>query len=83
MYRDRGVNGSKPEASALDRKRINNVLDRHLERASSSTTKGLNGKEKERLPLTLPAAGKRPDHRDQHPSLSKNKCSEGLLPFYF
>ncbi|KAH7692806.1 Casein kinase II regulatory subunit protein [Dioscorea alata] len=76
MYRDRGVNGSKPEPSALDRKRINNVLDRHLERASSSTSKGLNGKEKERLPLTLSSAGKRPDNRDQRPPLSKNKCSE-------
>ncbi|KAJ0964330.1 hypothetical protein J5N97_029452 [Dioscorea zingiberensis] len=77
MYKDRGVSGSKLEPSPFDRKRINHALDTRLERASSSTSRGLNGKEKERLSVTSSSAGKRLDHRDERPSsFPKNKCSE-------
>lgn len=88
MYRDRGGRGSKPDIGPLDRKRINDALDRQLERSSRSTPKGLVTKEKERLSapstssLTLPPPS---DSRDLRPaSLSKNKRSDGeLLHFEF
>ncbi|XP_039141778.1 casein kinase II subunit beta-1-like [Dioscorea cayenensis subsp. rotundata] len=73
MYRERGGSGSKLEIGTIDRKRINDALDKHLERASSSTSRGLDGKEKDRV-----SAGKQQDLRDQRSSdLSKNKCSGG------
>ncbi|XP_020240840.1 putative casein kinase II subunit beta-4 isoform X2 [Asparagus officinalis] len=63
--RDRGVSGS------IDRKRINEALDKHLERSSPSTSRGVNGKEKDR-PST--SSAKQPDHRST--SLSKNDAEE-------
>ncbi|XP_004300308.1 PREDICTED: casein kinase II subunit beta-like isoform 3 [Fragaria vesca subsp. vesca] len=47
MYRERGSGGSKmTEAAAVDRKRINEALDKHLERSSPSTSRAaINGKE--------------------------------------
>ncbi|XP_073102373.1 casein kinase II subunit beta-1 isoform X2 [Elaeis guineensis] len=78
MYRDRGARGSKSEIGPLDRKRINDALDKHLEKSSPSTSRGLNGREKERLSVLSTSAGKQPDHhRDQRSApLSKNKCSD-------
>lgn len=79
MYRDRGGGGSKQEIGPIDRKRINEALDKHLEKSSTSISKGLNVKDKERL--FVPSTSKMPlppDHRDAcSVSLSKNKCSEG------
>ena len=79
MYRDRGVSGSKLEIGPLDRKRINDALDKHLEKTSPSTSRGLNGREKERLSVPSTSAGKQPDHyRDLRAApLSKNKYSDG------
>ena len=79
MYRDRGVSGSNLEIGPLDRKRINDALDKHLEKSSPSTSRGLNGREKERLSVPSTSAGKQPDHyRDQRSApLSKNKYSDG------
>ena len=78
MYRERGV-GSKSEIGTIDRKRINDALDKHLERSSTSTSRGLsNGKEKDRIPLPSTSAGKHLDHRDQRSgSAAKNKRSDG------
>ncbi|XP_010941022.1 casein kinase II subunit beta-1 [Elaeis guineensis] len=78
MYRDRGVSGSKLEIGPLDRKRINDALDKHLEKTSPSTSRGLNGREKERLSVPSTSAGKQPDHyRDLRAApLSKNKYSD-------
>ncbi|XP_008802520.2 casein kinase II subunit beta-1-like [Phoenix dactylifera] len=78
MYRDRGVSGSKLEIGPLDRKRINDALDKHLEKSSPSTSRGLTGREKERLSVPSTSAGKQLDHyRDQRSvPLSKNKCSD-------
>ncbi|XP_074317628.1 casein kinase II subunit beta-1-like isoform X2 [Silene latifolia] len=42
MYKERG--GSKV-SEMVDRKRINEALDKHLQRSSPSTSKGLNGKD--------------------------------------
>ena len=96
MYRDRGGGGgggtggsSKPEivGGPLDRKRINDALDKHLEKSSPSTSRAMNssGKDKERLSAPSTSAGKSQlDHRDSRSasaaaaSLSKNKCSDGL-----
>ncbi|KAL5973760.1 casein kinase 2 regulatory subunit [Asimina triloba] len=78
MYRDRALGGSRQEMASIDRKRINDALDKHLEKSSPSTSKGLNGKDKERLSAPSTSAGKLPpDHRDgRAASLAKNKCSD-------
>ncbi|KAA8520415.1 hypothetical protein F0562_014671 [Nyssa sinensis] len=90
MYRDRGGGGgsSKSEivGGPLDRKRINDALDKHLEKSSPSTSRGLNNnsKDKERLsmPSTSTAGGGKSlqlGHRDTRSSstlTAKNKCSE-------
>lgn len=89
MYRDRGVSGSKLEIGSLDRKRINDALDKHLEKSSPSTSRGLNGREKERLSVPSASARKQPEnYRDQRSApLSKSKCSDGkcfsFLFFFF
>ncbi|XP_038683311.1 putative casein kinase II subunit beta-4 isoform X2 [Tripterygium wilfordii] len=88
MYRDRegGVGGlGKSEivggGGPLDRKRIvNNALEKHLEKSSTSTSRGFNAKDKEKLsvPSTSTSTGKaKLDHRDSRSaSLAKNKCSD-------
>lgn len=80
MYRERGVGGSKTTevGPAVDRKRINDALDKQLERSSPSTSRAINGKDK---PLIM--GGKQPpsDHRDSRSaaaSLAKTNCSDGL-----
>ncbi|KFK31400.1 hypothetical protein AALP_AA6G107000 [Arabis alpina] len=64
MYRERGTVGSRPEV--VDRKRINESLDKH---PSPSTSRSVNGKGKSTV-----AMGKQSnDHRDSRSSsLSKN-----------
>lgn len=73
MYKDRGVVGGSSR-SEIDRKRINDALDKHLEKSSPSTSRALNNKS---VPST--STGKSQlDHRDARTaSLSKNKCSDG------
>lgn len=75
MYR--GGNGSKMDAGSVDRKRINDALDKHLEKSSPSTSRGLIVKDKDKLPMPSSASGKQPEHR----SLSKNKGSDGKVSF--
>lgn len=83
MYRDRGGGGgggggsSKSEmiGGPLDRKRINDALDKHLEKLSPSTSRSLKDKA---VPSTSTGggggAGK--SHFD-HRNTNKNKCSDG------
>ena len=79
MYRERGGGGggggSRLEMGNVDRKRINDALDKHLERSSPSTSRAFNGKDK----LSIFPGGKPPaDHRDSHSaSLAENKRSDG------
>lgn len=68
MYRDQG-GSSKSEIGPFDRKRINDALDRQLEKSASSYSKGMNGKDKERFLVPSTSVGKQPDLR----LLSKNK----------
>ncbi|XP_073002096.1 putative casein kinase II subunit beta-4 isoform X1 [Typha latifolia] len=75
MYRDRGLGVAKTEIASLDRKRINDALDKHLEKSSPSTSRGFNGKEKDRLFVPSISSAKKMDRRDEI-SLSKNKCSD-------
>ncbi|XP_049366858.1 putative casein kinase II subunit beta-4 isoform X1 [Solanum verrucosum] len=79
MYRDRGGGGgggggsSKSEmiGGPLDRKRINDALDKHLEKLSPSTSRSLKDKA---VPSTSTGgAGK--SHFD-HRNTNKNKCSD-------
>ncbi|KAK8516286.1 hypothetical protein V6N13_046993 [Hibiscus sabdariffa] len=47
MYRgQRAAGGSKGEVGSVDRKRINEALDKQLERSSPSTSRAINGKDK-------------------------------------
>nr|XP_016464227.1 PREDICTED: putative casein kinase II subunit beta-4 isoform X1 [Nicotiana tabacum] len=70
MYRDRGGGGP------LDRKRINDALDKHLEKLSPSTSRSLKDKA---VPSTSAAGGGGggggKSHFD-HRNTSKNKCSD-------
>eukprot|EP01018_Ginkgo_biloba_P007571 Gb_18142 [translate_table: standard] len=69
MYKDRstGTEGrtgaSKSELGTLrdplDRKRINDALDKHLEKSSPSTSKGANGRDKDRLSIPSTSGGRR------------------------
>ncbi|KAL9246897.1 hypothetical protein vseg_020377 [Gypsophila vaccaria] len=94
MYKERGGGGSTTKVSSemVDRKRINDALDKHLERSSPSTSKGLNGKDhKERLSVASAAAtatataahsirgvgsGGKQPVDQRSHSLSKNRCSD-------
>ncbi|XP_078438227.1 putative casein kinase II subunit beta-4 [Wolffia australiana] len=69
MYRDRD-GSSKSEVLSLDRKRINDTLDKHLERSSPSTSKAAGSKDKEKLSVPSTSLGKLSDQRP------KNKCSD-------
>ena len=83
MYRERAGSGSKAEIGAVDRKRINDVLDKHLEKSPPSASRGLNSKEKDRMLVPSTSSGKQPEPR----SLLKSKCSDGKMSlqslFYF
>ncbi|GKV10760.1 hypothetical protein SLEP1_g22080 [Rubroshorea leprosula] len=74
-HRERGVGGSKAEVGTVDRKRINEALDKQLERSSPSTSRAINGKDKSVhsiLTGKLP-----PDHRDSRSaSLPKANASD-------
>ncbi|RRT45025.1 hypothetical protein GW17_00054148 [Ensete ventricosum] len=63
MYRERGCSGSKAEIGAVDRKRINDVLDKHLEKSPPSASRGLNSKEKDRMLVPSTSSGKQPESR--------------------
>lgn len=79
MYRDRGGGSSKGGGDLVDRKRINDALDKQLEK-SSARNKAIA------VPST--SAGKHVEQRDTRSTLntSKNKASEGIktvpFPFY-
>ncbi|KAJ8747541.1 hypothetical protein K2173_013076 [Erythroxylum novogranatense] len=72
MYSERGIVGSKTEVASLDRKRINDTLDKHLVRSSPSTSRTVNGKDFSAL------VGKQQplDHKDQANHNASNEESE-------
>ncbi|KAL5551280.1 hypothetical protein UlMin_001456 [Ulmus minor] len=73
MYRERGFGGTKLELGSVDRKRINDALDKQLERSSPSTSRaaGINGRDKQ---VQSALIGK--TTADQRDSLSKINCSD-------
>ncbi|PSS09676.1 Casein kinase II subunit beta-1 like [Actinidia chinensis var. chinensis] len=78
MYRERGGGGGggglRLEMGNVDRKRINDALDKHLERSSPSTSRAFNGKDKQSI---FTGAKPPPDHRDSRSaSLAENKRSD-------
>lgn len=95
MYRDRGGGGggsSKSEimggtATSLDRKRINDALDKHLEKSSPSTSRGLKDKSSVVASNSTGVSGgagkshQQLDHRDNRSSSTltnnKIKASDG------
>ncbi|XP_021646018.2 casein kinase II subunit beta-1 isoform X4 [Hevea brasiliensis] len=70
MYRERGIGGSKTEVGLVDRKRINDALDKHLERSSPSTSRAINKDVSSQSRLM----GKQPP--DRKDLLSKNNSSD-------
>ncbi|TKY70757.1 Casein kinase II subunit beta [Spatholobus suberectus] len=70
MYRERGGAGSKSEVTSVDRKRINDVLDKQLERSSPSTSRAAAINGKDRSSSSLLAAAK--DSRSASAPISKN-----------
>ncbi|KAJ8573415.1 hypothetical protein K7X08_009926 [Anisodus acutangulus] len=75
MYRDRGGGSSRSEivGGPLDRKRINDSLDKHLEKSAPSTSRAL--KDKAVLSTSSAGAGKlHQQHLDNRNT--KNKCSD-------
>ncbi|XP_055810892.1 putative casein kinase II subunit beta-4 [Solanum dulcamara] len=77
MYRDRGGGGgsSKSEmvGGPLDRKRINDALDKHLEKLSPSTSRPLKDKA---VPSTSTGGGGAGKSHFDHRNTNKNKCSD-------
>lgn len=74
MYRERGGVGSKAEVASVDRKRINDVLDKQLERSSPSTSRTINGGKDRSSSSSLLTVK---DHRDPRSNtLSKNASDE-------
>ncbi|KAL3337782.1 hypothetical protein AABB24_030088 [Solanum stoloniferum] len=80
MYRDRGGGGgggggsSKSEmiGGPLDRKRINDALDKHLEKLSPSSSRSLKDKA---VPSTSTGGGAAGKSHFDHRNTNKNKCS--------
>ncbi|OMO70104.1 Casein kinase II, regulatory subunit [Corchorus capsularis] len=74
MYRgERPGGGSKGEVGSVDRKRINEALDKQLERSSPSTSRAINGKDKSAHSLLM---GKhQPDHHRDSRSVSLPKAN--------
>ena len=79
MYRgERAAGGFKGEVGSVDRKRINEALDKQLERSSPSASRAINGKDKSAHSLLI---GKHPPdhHRDSRSvSLPKANASDGI-----
>ncbi|GFZ02906.1 casein kinase II beta chain 1 [Actinidia rufa] len=80
MYRDRGGGGGSSKAEIgggpLDRKRINDALDKHLEKSSPSTSRNIKDRERVSVPST--STGKSQQQLDRRDTAlpSKNKCSD-------
>ncbi|XP_010544561.1 PREDICTED: putative casein kinase II subunit beta-4 isoform X2 [Tarenaya hassleriana] len=86
MYKDRGGGGgggsSRSEilGGALDRKRINDALDKHLEKSSPSTSRVFASKDKDpfSFPSTSAAKSQPPIHRhSRSPDVESETDSEG------
>ncbi|XWS62067.1 hypothetical protein CRYUN_Cryun07bG0179100 [Craigia yunnanensis] len=75
MYRgERAAGGSKRVVGSVDRKRINEALDKQLERSSPSTSRAINGKDKSAHSLIM---GKHPlDHHRDSRSVSLPKAND-------
>ncbi|CAN1146066.1 Putative casein kinase II subunit beta-4 [Linum perenne] len=85
MYRDRGGLGGGSGSSRselvggpLDRKRINDALDKHLEKSSPSTSRALSSKDRDRLSVPSTSAGKSQfdHHRDSQESETDSEESD-------
>lgn len=84
MYRERG-GVSKSEVTSVDRKRINDVLDKQLERSSPSTSRAaINGKDRSSSTLLAAAKDSRPGSVNAAVSKNSNASDGSIIsPFYF
>ncbi|KAL5551279.1 hypothetical protein UlMin_001455 [Ulmus minor] len=77
MHRERGIGGSKSELGAVDRKRINDALDKQLERSSPSTSRAVASRGKDKQVQSVLMGKTTADQRDSRSaSLSKTNCSD-------
>ncbi|XP_057512540.1 putative casein kinase II subunit beta-4 [Actinidia eriantha] len=80
MYRDRGGGGGSSKAEIgggpLDRKRINDALDKHLEKSSPSTSRNIKDRERVSVPSTSTVKSQQQLDRRDTALPSKNKCSD-------
>lgn len=74
MYREIGGVGSKAEVASVDRKRINDVLDKQLERSSPSTSRTINGGKDRSSSSSLLTVK---DHRDPRSNTLSKNASDG------
>ncbi|KAK4260309.1 hypothetical protein QN277_003445 [Acacia crassicarpa] len=73
MYRvEGGVVGSKSEVGSVDRKRINDVLDKQLERSSPSTSRAIRAKDRSSEQLLFPSKPPSDPRDSRAASISKN-----------
>ena len=64
MYRERGVAGSKAEVGSVDRKRINDALDKQLERSSPSTSRAVAINDRDKTSQSVLMGKTPPEQRD-------------------
>lgn len=73
MYRvPGGVVGSKSEVGSVDRKRINDVLDKQLDRSSPSTSRAIRAKDRSSEQLLFPSKPPSDPRDSRAASISKN-----------
>ncbi|XP_038990519.1 casein kinase II subunit beta-1-like isoform X3 [Hibiscus syriacus] len=79
MYRERAAGGSKGEVGSVDRKRINEALDKQLERSSPSTSRAINGKDQyhDSRSASLPKANDSGDESETDSEESDVSGSDG------
>lgn len=79
MYRDRGGGGSSKSelvGGPLDRKRINDALDKHLEKSVTSSSRGLSSSVKDKERLSMPSTSSAGVAKSHQHLTAKNKCSD-------
>lgn len=78
MYRERGPDGCKSEVTVVERKqRVIDVLDKHLERSSPSTSRAIDWKDKSAAHSVL--VGKTPPDRRESDRLKNNRSDGSAL----
>ncbi|KAL8141427.1 hypothetical protein V2J09_007448 [Rumex salicifolius] len=76
MYKDKGGGSSRSEIGTFHRKRINDVLDKHLERTLPSTSRGFSSKGNDCRLSAQSAASRELSHNRDSPPAQSDECSD-------